>query len=295
MTPELTPEVLQRLKDYAALFQDEFPRSDQQRCNAIYLQGLLQDGERKSIEPLAARVAIPQHWNIQDPAQALQQFINQSPWDEQSLWARYRHHLAEFLASPQGAFLIDDTSWPKQGRHSVGVHRQYCGALGKQANCQVAVSVHYHSPNGHYPVALRLFLPPSWTRSKSRLEKAGVPKPYRRFRSKIHIALELLDQVRDEGLPGPVVVADAGYGASEDFRQGVADRGLFYLAGVKAERVVFAEQPLWEVPVGCGHGPHPSRWQLTAASTRPQTVAELAARTPLRRKTWRIGSKKKGL
>jgi SRSO17 transposase len=295
MTPELTPEVLQRLKDYAALFRDDFQRSDQERWNCIYLQGLLQDGERKSVEPLAARVAIPPHWDIEDPAQALQQFVNQSPWDEQQLWVHYRHHLAGTFASPRGAFLIDDTSWPKQGRHSVGVQRQYCGALGKRANCQVAVSVHYHAPRGHYPLALRLFLPQSWTRSPSRLDQAGVPRPCRRFRSKIQIALELLDQVRDEGLPGNVVIADAGYGASEDFRQAVAERGLFYLAGVKPDMVVFAEPPLWEVPAGCGHGPKPTRWQLTAASPQPLTVAALAARTPLRRKTWRIGSQKKGL
>jgi SRSO17 transposase len=143
-------------------------------------------------------------------------------------------------------------------------------------------------------LALRLFLPQSWTRSPRRLDKAGVPQRYRRFRSKIQIALELLDQVRAEGLPGNIVLADAGYGASEDFRQGVADRGLFYLAGVKPDRVVFDTQPLWEIPAGCGHGPQPTRWQLTAASPQPLTVAELAARTPLRRKTWRIGSKKKG-
>lgn len=295
ITPKLEPAVLERLKGYAALFHEDFQRADQERWNLIYLQGLLHHGERKSIEPLAGRVAIPAAWDIADPAQALQQFVNQSPWDEQLVWVRYRQHLAQAFQSPQGVFLVDDTSWPKQGRHSVGVQRQYCGALGKKANCQVAVSLHYHSPHGHYPLALRLFLPKSWTCSKKRLDKAGVPMTYRRFRSKIHIALELLDQVRDEGLPGNIVVADAGYGASDAFRKGLEDRQLHYIVGVKPDMVVFAEQPTWIVPVGCGHGPKPTRWQLAAGSPQPLKVSDLAARTPLRRKVWRIGANKKSL
>src|SRR5262245_17348312 len=152
-TPKLSEAVLGRLRDYAALFRDDFCRHDQARWTAIYLQGLLRDGERKSIEPLAGRVVLPAEWDIQDPTQALQNFVNQSPWREQLLWQRYRRHLAQTFASPAGLFVIDDVSCPKQGRHSVGVQRQYCGALGKKANCQVAVSLHYVSPRGHYPLA----------------------------------------------------------------------------------------------------------------------------------------------
>src|SRR5205823_13708891 len=102
------------------------------------------------------------------------------------------------LASPQGIFLFDDTGFPKQGKHSVGVQHQYCGQLGKKANCQVAVTVHYVSPKGHFPAALRLYLPQSWTASPERLERAGVPEQYRPARTKGQIALELLDQVRGE-------------------------------------------------------------------------------------------------
>jgi SRSO17 transposase len=173
--PELSPEVLDRLGDYADIFRDDFTHTKRAAWSGVYLRGLLQDGERKSIEPLSARVALPPGLDAKDPEQALQQFVNQSPWDDQVLAVRYRRHMAATYASPQGIFVFDDTSFPKQGKHSVGVQRQYCGALGKKANCQVAPSVHYVSPEGHYPLAMRLFLPDSWLGDRDRLDRVGVP------------------------------------------------------------------------------------------------------------------------
>ena len=233
-TPELAPEVLHRLRDYAEPFQDLFRYPSQFAWSGVYLRGLLEDGERKSIEPLASRVPLPpQLLDVKDPEQALQQFVNQSPWDHQQVENRYRRVLARTFASPQGIFVFDDTGFPKQGKHSVGVQHQYCGQLGKKANCQVALTVHYVSPAGHFPAALRLFLPKSWTDSPERMERAGVPAEYRHEQTKGQIALELLDQVRGEGLlPGGVVITDAGYGVSQEFRQGLERRGLFYIAGV---------------------------------------------------------------
>src|SRR4051795_12005764 len=164
--------------------------------SGVYLRGLLEDGERKSIEPMAARVPLPLDLaHIKDPEQALQQYVNQSPWDEQEVLSRFRAVMAPSLASPRGIFLFDDTGFPKQGQHSVGVQPQYCGQLGKKANCQVAVTVHYVSPEGHFPAALRLYLPKSWTNSPERLDAAGVPPQDRRGQTKGQIALELLDQV----------------------------------------------------------------------------------------------------
>src|SRR5262245_29412573 len=141
-TPELSPAVLGRLRDYAGLFADEFPHARPALWASVYLQGLLIDGERKSIEPLSRRVRLPDGLDVKDTDQALQQFVNQSPWDHHKVLKRYRSVLAETFTSPQGIFLFDDVSFPKQGDCSVGVQRQYCGALGKKANCQVAVSVH---------------------------------------------------------------------------------------------------------------------------------------------------------
>src|SRR4051812_6899034 len=268
-TPELDPAVLGRLRDYAALFAPDSPQSKPARWAGVYLKGLPLDGERKSMEPLSRRVRLPDGLASRDPEQALQQFVSQSPWDDQAVLRRYRAHLAQTFASPDGVFVIDDTTFPKQGTSSVGVQRQYCGARGKKANCQAAVSVHYVSPHGHYPLGLRLFLPDSWLADARRLDRAGVPAPFRRARTKGQIALGLLDQVRAEGLPGRVVVADAGYGVSGPFRQGLADRGLTYVVGVTDEAVVFPERPAWVRAAG-----------RAGAGGRPPTHAPLAPRAP---------------
>jgi SRSO17 transposase len=292
-TPELDPAVLDRFRDYALLFADDFPHARPAQWASVYLQGLLLDGERKSIEPLSRRVTLPDGLDVKDPEQALQQFVNQSPWHEHTVLQRYRSVLARTFASPEGIFLFDDVSYPKQGNHSVGVQRQYCGALGKKANCQVAVSVHYVSPWGHYPLDLRLYLPDSWLQDDARLDQAGVPQDQRRALTKPEIALELLDRVRAEGLPGWAVVADAGYGVSGDFRDGLAARGLSYLVGVTEDFVVFTEQPRWQLPAWSGRGRRPTRLQLVEGSPRPVALAELAKRVKLRRVTWREGTKGK--
>jgi SRSO17 transposase len=294
-TPELPPEVLDRLDDYAKIFRDDFSHKKQALWSGVYLQGLLHDGERKSIEPLSGRVTLPPDLNSKDPEQALQQFVNQSPWDEQALARRYRRHLAQTFACPEGIFVIDDTSFPKQGTHSVGVQRQYCGALGKKANCQAAPSVHYVSPTGHYPLAMRLYLPDRWIEDKERLDEAGVPEAFRQAKTKGAIALELLDTVRGEGLPGWLVVTDAGYGVSNEFRDGLAARGLKYIVGATDDMVVFTEGPQWESPGQAdGRGGRPrTRPRLVEEAARPVSLKELAARTRLRKVTWREGTKGK--
>jgi SRSO17 transposase len=140
---------------------------------------------------------------VADPEQAIQQFISQSSWDKTAVAREYRATLAEALADPDGAFIVDDTAFPKQGRYSVGVQRQHCGTLGKKANCQCAVSLHYVAPNGHCPLSMRLYLPAAWLADSARLDRPGVPSEERRELTKGQIALELLDQARAEGWPGP--------------------------------------------------------------------------------------------
>jgi SRSO17 transposase len=290
-TPELTPDVLRRLDDYAARFRQAFGTDRPARWSGVYLAGLIQGGERKRIEPLSRRVALPPELRVKDPEQALQQFVSQSPWDERAVLERYRAVMAKTFASPKGIFVIDDTTFPKQGKHSVGVQRQYCGALGKKANCQCAVSVHYVAPKGHYPLAMRLSLPERWIEAPERLEKAGVPEEERRQLSKGQIALELLDRVRGEGLPGGLVVADAGYGVSGPFRDGLAGRGLHYIVGVTDEMVVFTQEPGWVAPAAAAGGRPQKRPRLAEGSPRPVSLKELAARTPRRKVTWREGTK----
>jgi SRSO17 transposase len=180
-TPQWDPEVWKRLEAYAARVRSGFNHARQALWCGVYLRGLLMEGERKSIEPLSTRVSLPAALGaVADPEQALQQFVGQSSWDEAAVAREYRATMAEALAEPDGVFLIDDTSFPKAGRHSVGVQRQYCGALGKKANCQCAVSVHYSASKGHGPLAMRLFyrprgrrIPPGWTKPGCRKQPAG--------------------------------------------------------------------------------------------------------------------------
>src|ERR671916_894818 len=168
ITPELDGEVLERLREYALEYRPLFGRRDQLKQGRVYLHGLLLDGGRKPIEPLSRRVPGGNE-------QALQQFVNQSPWDPAPVLAAYRARMAAAFARDDGVIVIDDTGFPKQGKHSVGVARQYSGTLGKRANCQVAPSLHYASARGDYPLALRLDLPAAWTSDAEQLKQARVP------------------------------------------------------------------------------------------------------------------------
>lgn len=287
---ELDAEVLARLSGYAAEFMADFGLIIRRYWAEVYLQGLFLDGERKSIQPLAQRVTVP-GWSG-DTMQALQQFVNQSPWDEQVVLRTYRRLLAASLADAAGVIVIDDTGFAKKGRHSVGVARQYSGTLGKTDNCQVAVSLHYVAPQGDYPLALRLFLPEEWTGQLERLQAVGVPLTERTPKTKGEIALELLDVVRGERLPHQAVVADAGYGTSGEFRQGLERRGETYVVGVNGQEVVFRRAPKWEVRrAAVTRGRPSSRWYLTAETPEPVSIKHLAQHLKRTSFSWRVGTK----
>jgi SRSO17 transposase len=230
----MTPAQLRRIRTRLAAFTEDIfesiPRKDQRCWGQTYLRGLLLDGKRKSIEPMATRLARG------DPAadayaleQALQQFVNQSPWDPLPV----RRRLAQRMTAAIGpqAWVIDDTAFPKFGRHSVGVAPQYCGALGKVANCQVGVSIHAATDQASCPLDWRLFLPEGWDEDAERRRKAHVP-PTERHRPKWQLALELLDELAGWGLAAPVILADAAYGEISEFRLGLEQRGLAYVVQV---------------------------------------------------------------
>jgi SRSO17 transposase len=225
-TPPVNTGFLADLDEYVRLFRGEFRRSDQARWLGVYLQGLLLAGGRKNMETLAGMVRLPPGLAVDDVAQALQNFVNQSPWDAQRLGRRYRAVLAGIAADAPGLFRVEDVTYPKQGQHSVGVQRQYSSTLGRKVNCQVAVSLHHVDAAGHRPLALRLYLPRKWLEEPRRLEAAGVPLEFRVARSRGEIALDLLDQVRGEGWSGAEVSAGSAYLNSASFREGVAARGL---------------------------------------------------------------------
>lgn len=286
---ELGAEVLERMQDYVAGLAAGFGRITRHYWAGVYLHGLMLDGERKSVQPLAQRVNVPGwHGNTQ---QALQHFLSDSGWDEQLVLQAYRCLLAESIAEPAGVIVIDDTGFPKKGRYSVGVARQYSGTLGKTDNCQVAVSLHYAAPKGDYPLALRLYLHESWTSQPERMEAVRVPPRYQVPRTKEQIALDLLDQVRSEDLPHQAVVADAGYGLSVNFRRGLEERAEVYVVGVTGQEAIFVEPPTWMVRTNTHRGRPPTRQYVAAETPAPQSVKQVAQqleRTPL---SWRTGTK----
>jgi SRSO17 transposase len=288
---ELEADSVERLEEYVAEFAGDFGYITRTRWAGIYLQGLLLDGERKSIQPLSSRVHVP-GWRG-DTEQALQLFVNQSVWDEQAVVHTYRSILGRAFDDPAGVVVIDDTGFAKKGRHSVGVARQYSGTLGKTDNCQIAVSLHYAAPQGDYPLALRLYLPESWTSQAERMAAARVPLQHQVPRTKGEIALELLDQLHAEGLPYRAVVADAGYGIGVEFRRGLDERGVRYVVGIAGNEAVVTEQPTWSVkPELERRRRPPKRWYLPADAAPPVAVKRLAEtleRTPF---SWRHGSKR---
>jgi SRSO17 transposase len=234
----LNSTALTRLSAYAEGFAGAFRRRDQARWIGAYLQGLLSPAERKNVEMLAAHIQLPADHSVKDLAQALQNFLNQSPWDERHLWQRYRAWLTEHFASPPGALVIDDVGFPKHGQHSVGVQRQYCSGLGRKMNCQLAVAIAHAGPGCAVPLQLRLYLPRAWLSNPGRLDGAGVPLDSRGGQSKAQIALELLDEIGTGFFTADVVVAAGIYGSAPDLRSGLAQRRLKYLLGVPADFAV---------------------------------------------------------
>ena len=236
-------------------FRDAFHRREQAEWAAVYLQGLLQPGGRKSIENLARTLTLPDSQRVEDVAQALQHFINQSPWDEQKIYRRYHRLLAERRASVGGVFVFDEFAFIKQGRHSVGVQRQYSTVLGRKANCQIAVALHHLSPAGLWPLALRLYLPRHWLDDGERLDAAGVPPIAHKVASKNSLALELLDDAREAGIAATHVTVGNAWGRSEELGELVRQRGLDWLADIPASltEIVCAARDELQNELGLGH------------------------------------------
>jgi len=250
-----------------------------------YIRGLLMDGERKSIEPMANRLP---GGNVQ----ALQQFVNQSPWStEQVRSSLARKMEGEFV--PEAYWLIDEVSFPKQGKHSVGVARQYCGALGKTANCQVAVTLDLGTEESSIPLDWALYLPEDWIDDPARRKKAGIPDEVS-FKKKPDLALDLIDEVRSWGLSDRLVLADSAYGDGYGFRQGLRDRGLHYVLQVSGDMMAWTEDPHPSEPP-MKRGGKVARKRLYAKERPPvRSLREIAKDLPSsswRKVTWREGTK----
>ena len=202
-----------------------------------YCTGLLLPGERKSVEPMAALTA-PARTAAQH--QSLLHFVAQAPWSDQAVLSKVRQIALPAIEAhgPIESWIIDDTGFPKKGRHSVGVARQYCGQLGKQDNCQVVVSLSVANHHASLPVTHRLYLPEPWANDAERRTKAGVPSDVI-FRTKPEIALDLIREAQAAGISPGTVLADAGYGNDSGFRDGIAALGLRYVVGIQSNLMLW--------------------------------------------------------
>jgi SRSO17 transposase len=216
------------LNAFVKVISEGMGRLERREALGHYITGLLLEGERKSIQPMAERLA--EDGQAEAMRQRLQQAVVIAKWSEQELFRRIALQLNERLPALQ-AFVIDDTGFPKKGEHSVGVGRQYSGTLGRVDNCQVATSLHLAGEQGSGCIGMRLYLSEDWAADEVRRTKAAVPDDVV-FQTKGALALKMLDDALSWGLPQRIVLADAGYGDSSDFRRELERRGLFYAVGV---------------------------------------------------------------
>jgi SRSO17 transposase len=256
-----------------------------------YCTGLMMPLERKSVEPMAA-VTAPARVSAQH--QSLLHFVGEAGWSDERVLAKVREMVLPAVERHGAieAWIIDDTGFPKQGRHSVGVARQYCGQLGKQDNCQAAVSLSLANHQASLPVAYRLYLPQEWASDRQRRRKAGVPEEVG-FKTKPQIALEQLRWACEAGLPRGVALLDAGYGNNSGLRAGITALGLAYAAGIVSTTTVWAlgTAPL-PAPERAGRG-RPAKRLRRDEEHQPLPVKALALGLPKRAWqtiTWREGA-----
>jgi SRSO17 transposase len=248
-----------------------------------YCMGLVMPVERKSVEPMAA-ITAPARVAAQH--QSLLHFVGEGGWSDERVLAKVREMVLPEIErhGPIEAWIIDDTGLPKQGRHSVGVARQYCGQLGKEDNCQVAVSLSLANGHASLPVAYRLYLPQEWTSDRERLRKAHVPADIG-FKTKHEIALDQLHWACAAGLPRGVALLDAGYGNSSELRADISALGVSYVAGILSNTTVWAPGtgPL-PAKKWSGRG-RPTKLLRRDATHQPVAVKKLALALPKR--AWR--------
>jgi SRSO17 transposase len=272
---------IQRLVRWLEQFKPCFGHRAQLMSLRTYVQGVFSDSERKSMQAMLARVTEPVAY------QAFQHFITHAPWDADRMWRR----LLEILPERRGVLIIDGTSFPKQGPHSVGVARQYCGALGKIANCQVAVTAALWTGARAWWLGVLLYLPQSWSEDAHRRAAARIPSTVA-FQEKWRQALTLIRRARAAGLQLTAVVADAEFGDITAFRRVLHQWRLPYALGVSRHLTVFRGTPAVHIPPTSRTG-RPRSQLVLVNDARPVTVRALALALPARawrRVTWRNGT-----
>jgi SRSO17 transposase len=283
----------QRLTSYLDRLADAAGHADRAVPLKLYCTGLLLPGERKSVEPMAARLAPD---NVRRMHQSLHHVVADAPWSDEALLGCVRDYALRAMTKtgPVAAWIVDDTGLPKKGTHSVGVARQYCGQTGKQDNCQVAVSLSVATWKASLPIAYRLYLPEAWANDSQRRQQAKIPKEVR-FETKLEIALGQIRQAMADGVPQGTVLADPAYGNDTGFRQAVAGLELSYVLGVHSTTTVWPPgmEPL-SAPKYSGRGRPASRLRRDRDHA-PVSAKQLALSLPAKAwkdVAWRQGTRR---
>ena len=275
------------LEEFLFSLTDRMGRSERRAAMSAYVSGLLLDGDRKSIEPMAARL-VDSASEIQAMRQRLSACVTEADWSDEEAFSRLAVCFERELPGVE-AFVVDDTGFPKKGTYSVGVERQYSGTLGRVENCQVATSLHLAGEAGSGCIGLRLYLPESWTNDRTRCKRAGVPSSLP-FRRKWENALDLLDAALRAGVRRHVVLADAGYGDASEFRDGLDARGMAYVVTVSGTALVWPPDSRPRLPAFRKQPGRPATRYRDARHT-PESIKRVAERLEYRTVCWREGSK----
>jgi SRSO17 transposase len=282
----------ERFEKYTSVLMRAVGHADRAEPLRLYCAGLLLPGERKSVEPMAARLAPD---DVRSTHQRMHHLVADSPWSDRRVLAAVRDYALPVFKAHGGvqAWIVDDTGIPKKGKHSVGVARQYCGVLGKQENCQVAVSLSVANERLSLPIAYELYLPETWVENKELRRKAGIPDDMA-FRTKLDVALAQLRMAVEKDVPRGVVLGDAGYGNSTAFRDGITAMGLTYAVGIQASTTVWpqGEGPA-PAPAFTGRG-RPPRLLTRDADHQPvsaEVLAQKVGRARFRSIIWRQGTR----
>jgi len=267
------------IEEYMAAYISYFKRSEGWGLAQSYVVGLTLEGERKSVEPMSEKVNASER--------GMQRLLSEVKWDHAGVYREYRERMLAETSDPMGVLVVDDTGFPKKGRHSVCVSRQYSGSLGKVDNCQVGVSLTYVGQEVAWPYAMDLYIPKVWDTPEwvSLREKSRMPETAH-HREKWQIALDQIDHARADGVPHRAVVADSWYGAVTDFRRALDEAGERYVVGVYSNTEVFLEEPVFEEPLPVERKRGKPRTQATLRKTSPPPVKVSAVGLRVREEEW---------
>jgi SRSO17 transposase len=279
------------LEEFVGKLTADLGRTERREALRLYVTGLLLDGERKSIQPLAARL-VDSDAEIEAMRQRLQQAVVVADWDDGIVRSRLAKVLDREMPTLE-AVVFDDTGFPKKGRHSAGVARQYSGTLGRTDNCQVATSLHLAGEKGSACIGMQLYLPEEWTSDAARRRVAGIPDNVE-FRRKWEIAIDLLDRTLDWGVRPRLALADAGYGDAVAFRDALRERGFQYIVGVTGTHLVWPPGAAPRKPTrAAGTNGRPAT-RFVDPNHEPIAIEALAhslSKRAFRRVSWREGSR----